>query len=643
MDQDVPLLAWCVKVDSTGENLTGEYRLAINGISPVRVTIDLAKILGRNPLPDVNLTITLDPKQMSFRENSYCTEWFSINDEAQKRNLGVDPVGLSDRTFEEWMDVVNSVMAEEENQVSFRIEAGGAPCLTGFYMQARFLPARAAALVGNDLLNAIDVNTINGQTFDLATYSFAAKFKSFADKMPCPPVLFSDVDIDEAKYKKILLSDGLKNIMGDIRLHQDFAQENCESYCRSPARHALVNIQSYPPQKTRGRPPKVISQTAKKIKLDTQDSKFNASTGTYTLSNRGTVKPILNFFIEKPSEFICKNICLHLSSKTWDSYFTEIKTFFDFHDRQGVEKSLPASPEILIAYIDYLRNERNLEYASIRSYLSAVRKVHEMNGVSFDSLSNPLVELILEGVKIDSKINKKVKDHRLAVTFDVMRVLGHTITCDNVLSNFDKQVYWTLFLFAFFGSRRMGELIFDNATVFDPIRAVTWNRIRQNKHTPHKIIMVCKFPKVSEHPGGITVDFIKGSDPVYCPVRNYFCLVRLRHRMGNFDPDHPVFVLESGKLITQKNVNDLLARLLNPLFPTLRGKWTCHSFRAGLASEMGARPAVFNKGEVKLAGGWDGDTCDRYSRQTGQGRERVLEKIDVIFRCVICFKFENFD
>ena len=114
--------------------------------------------------------------------------------------------------------------------------------------------------------------------------------------------------------------------------------------------------------------------------------------------------------------------------------------------------------------------------------------------------------------------------------------------------------------------------------------------------------------------------------PAYCPVKNFRDLAELRAERLPVDFEEPIFRLANGDLVTQYFMNRLLERLLRPYFPDTMGKWTCHSFRAGVAAYMASNPDTFNEEETKEAGGWDSDAVDRYTRLNGEARLKCMEK-----------------
>ena len=474
----------------------------------------------------------------------------------------------------------------------------------------------------------------------MCNLEFVQKFAHYKNRLPCTPVFFSPVCIDEARYKKLLNCERLKAILATLRCHQNIDAKQAEDYCRSPAKHELVNIQSFKP-KNRGRPLKAkaaaLENATKKIRLDFQEgTRFHEATGTYQLSNRGTKKPVLHFIIDKHDEDVNKFVCLHLSEKTWDTYYTEIKIFLEYFDMRRLPRNLPTTTDILLDFICYLRHVRKIQYESIKSYLSAIKKLHDLNNMDSSYLSSPLVNAVLDGIKIDSVVHKKAKKHRCVVTFDVLQLLGHSLSNEH-MDAVDKQMIWTLFLFGFFGSRRMGEFISNSDTVVDVFRSVTWDSI--SRVSKDHYALPIKLPKVSDDPVGFVIDFLSFKDKSFCPIANYNYLCKIKNRREKIVGNHPVFCLSTGALITQRFVNMMLDKLMTQWFPNDKGKWTCHSFRGGLASEMASRPDTFNKAEVRLAGLWNTDVCDRYSRLTGHGRRRVHKKIERLFRCVHLFIF----
>ena len=55
-------------------------------------------------------------------------------------------------------------------------------------------------------------------------------------------------------------------------------------------------------------------------------------------------------------------------------------------------------------------------------HLSAVKKLHELNRVSIDGLVDPVVSIVMAGVKVESNLFKVKTVHRCVVTFEVMNI-----------------------------------------------------------------------------------------------------------------------------------------------------------------------------------------------------------------------------
>ena len=88
-------------------------------------------------------------------------------------------------------------------------------------------------------------------------------------------------------------------------------------------------------------------------------------------------------------------------------------------------------------------------------------------------LANPpalpqLANQLLAGYEKD-KINpqlKAAKKTRRAITIEMLKLLEHSIACQDVWSDFEKSLRWTVILVAWWGSFRIGELLPRNSTSF---------------------------------------------------------------------------------------------------------------------------------------------------------------------------------
>ena len=89
----------------------------------------------------------------------------------------------------------------------------------------------------------------------------------------------------------------------------------------------------------------------------------------------------------------------------------------------------------------------------------------------------------------------------------------------------------------------------------------------------------------------------------FCPVRALRKLKKLQKEKGVFDPELPVFRFGSGKILTQKNLNKILAELLSST--RYRKKIiTARSFRAGIPTDLERHPRLARDKHIKNWGRW---------------------------------------
>ena len=616
-----PIVALCVKTSETGDSLDGTFRLATNGTSPVRLKLDLASVLGSNPLPGIVVTISVDPRKIDFKPNAWYTKWESLNEKIEANDVQLQNTIMTDMPFDEMLVKAKRAMSVKGNVISYRFEVTANPAGFGLLMETRLLPGDANYLNTHSTLSRHDVSSIKGPTIHLSFYRFFPKFDDLKDKIPTCPVVFSKVPIDEHKFRSCMEGLGLKTVLSFMICHGVLEQKDARNYVASPGRS--VNSHKYQTKTASSK-----SDDGKKRKIGTT---FDDATGSYHISKFGSRKPIFKRFALRQHPTVNRYGVLSLTYKTWDTYSTGINHLVNYFHRRQVPVALPVKTLFFIEFLGYLRRIRELQFSTIQMYVCAIKKWHHMNGASVANIECGQVVMVMRGIYNESEVLKDKSSHRCVITFKIMKLLGHRLAGWD-MDPVDKQTVWCLFLFAFFGARRMGELVSDSTTVFDPFRAITWDKIRETKYGSY--VIVFKIPKVSKNSMGHVVEFIPFEDKSFCPVANYDLMVKLRLGVETLEDEKPVFTLRNGNLICMKYVNELLDALLSPLFPNLQGKFTCHSFRAGLPSMAANDPDKFSREDTKIIGLWDSDCVDRYTRVTGEGRRKVLKKINRMLRFV---------
>ena len=196
-----------------------------------------------------------------------------------------------------------------------------------------------------------------------------------------------------------------------------------------------------------------------------------------------------------------------------------------------------------------------------------------------------------------------------------------------MLSEFDKQVIWTVSLLAFWSASRLGELISSEQSSIDFIRAITWGKV--NLLADNHITILIAIPKVTEDhsPEGHVIDLFSFDDSRYCPVYNLdklhdFCLAK--NKGENCDC---AFLWQSGHILTLRVMNEYLNTFLSPFLGDLNCKYSCHSFRSGLPSFMANHPSEFSEEDIMCTGRWTSPVVKRYLRVKGVSQKKIMKKI----------------
>ena len=112
---------------------------------------------------------------------------------------------------------------------------------------------------------------------------------------------------------------------------------------------------------------------------------------------------------------------------------------------------LPLVPNCIPLFISYL-SFRKMAYSTINSYLSAISYVHKLKGLR-DPTKSFLIQKLLTALS-----RQRAADVRLPVTKPVLRQLVRSLDFTNS-SAWQRSLFGTIFLVAFYGLFRIGELV----------------------------------------------------------------------------------------------------------------------------------------------------------------------------------------
>jgi len=209
----------------------------------------------------------------------------------------------------------------------------------------------------------------------------------------------------------------------------------------------------------------------------THSSKYgNSKKSFFNLSNRDIPEDVANDLEE---------IGRHgLAKKTWSSYATAERMLLMFLKEKGLKKELPLSEETTLRFIHWMIITRKLKSGTISSYLAGIRQLHISKGMPCPSIRSETVNLILKGLQNKANIESRDKKmSRRPITMDLMGVLKKRLReWDTSATN--QRMVWAVATNLFHGAFRIGELLCNKNSEFDPNFELTTESTERRQEGP---------------------------------------------------------------------------------------------------------------------------------------------------------------
>jgi hypothetical protein len=295
-----------------------------------------------------------------------------------------------------------------------------------------------------------------------------------------------------------------------------------------------------------------------------------------------------------------------VSTGTWGKYNSAFQKFNKYCTLFQIQAKWPLEETWLHGFTMWALYEEKLNPDTVRAYIFALSKIQKMHGGGGISVAkSPTLSSLLKGAK-NRKIARHPQKKRETITFDRMKTLQQKIFLSH-WSPFNKLAIWCVCLVCFFGSFRPGELLAKRSKVYDRTANLLTKQVKFDR-TSNTWHFWVKSPKTG-NPQGESVYLFPFWDPSFCPVYTLNKYVRLLNENHLFSPELPFFRFKSGRNITTKKLNTILAKFL-----PLRGnkKLTAHCFRSGFISSAANLPDVVNDPHLKGWGRWKSNTFLRY-------------------------------
>jgi hypothetical protein len=220
------------------------------------------------------------------------------------------------------------------------------------------------------------------------------------------------------------------------------------------------------------------------------------------------------------------------------------------------------------------------------------------------NLRPEIVKLVIKGIehKEAEKNRNGRSDNRTPKTRDLMKILKDRIIAWEQPWN-TRLLVWAVSTMAFHGAFRIHELLCKAESFFDPQYTLLTENVTTSTDTTGKRIIHMKLncPKEQKNGHAVIVDIFESGDSI-CPVKAFTRWTDRQRPTAGL----PLFRQTDGTPLTGKKLNTILDLLMKDVAVAKNGKIKTHSFRIGMASELGTEGFRGRRGqgcrEMELSG-----------------------------------------
>ena len=250
---------------------------------------------------------------------------------------------------------------------------------------------------------------------------------------------------------------------------------------------------------------------------------------------------------------------------------------------------------------------RTVSYATIQTYLAAVRHRHIELGFPPCFAQMHLLRLLLRGIKRVKGSSCRPK--RIPITLDRMKQLKEYIRAA-AFSPKDKLMVWAACTTAFFGFLRSSEFCSSSTTSFDPQTTLLVKDLAISSGIVSLHIKASK-----------SDPFRDGHDIHLAPSHTSVCPVRAlqTHLPNCASKDKPLFTFSDGTYLTRSTITGILRQCFSQ--GASSQNISSHSFRIGAATTAAA--ANIPDWLIKVLGRWSSNCFERYIRTPSNVLNRV--------------------
>jgi len=314
----------------------------------------------------------------------------------------------------------------------------------------------------------------------------------------------------------------------------------------------------------------------------------------------------------------CALMSAAFSKSSWNKHEAALSSFALFSHTHRQYRDWPISYAAASSYISWAVNVKQLKGSTISSYISSLKTVHILKALDCSGLEDKRLQYLLKGAANLDIYSEKIFSSRRAMSFPILNLLGNALAASTILLPEDRQMLWSAFTLAFFGSLRFGEILACSATTWVKGDTFLWEDV--NFFGSDQIVLKLKNTKTSAVE---FVDIFAFTGKSACPVK----ALSIHRSNANAALSDPVFRWKSNKNLLIQEVNAQLSTLLHPYLGSASSGISAHSFRAALPSLLDKHPNAASVEDLKGWGRWTSTAYTAYTRLKPERKRAVFNNM----------------
>jgi len=350
-----------------------------------------------------------------------------------------------------------------------------------------------------------------------------------------------------------------------------------------------------------------------------KNSKFLCRIPNYSFNSRDFLPPDL-YRVDSLCNKFESLIVNSVTASTWHKHKSAWSLFSRFCTTHNCAESWPVNVKTIRAFAVWALTDGNLKHSTVKSYISSMDTGHVIRGMNSPKfLQDSIVNMILKGAE---NFPSADTHYKFSVNPAMLATLGHYIAI-STWTEYSKQLFWSLFLLAFYTSCRMGELVSVAELTFDSTCTLLWSHIHFLSDN-HGATIHLTYTKTKRF-AGETVEIFSFGLSNFCPVLNLLKLKHMQKDMGFYRPDFPVFRFSSGRFVTGRKVNQILKAFTNTMYKDLDLNITGHSFRSSIPTILATLPVNSRSLSAKEWGRWSSDSYKLYVKNSREEKKELFK------------------